>query len=301
MSLIKNLWKKFTEVADKNQGFQDRASKRTSCIAKEMKLQISDRIVIPDPDNDALTQAFNSITNKDEFVILEDATDASGLTYLQVAVFDGNFTNLQYQEGALDRHYNALEKNFTQKEIIETFLLYAKRDNQWKTRYNWEIDDSSGFEKVSLMGPEEARKYLENKYGNLKIEEVVFSKDIGDSMKKLILTKLHSYEEAEATELLEMAQTEAKKAKLREVKTKITQKAQELYPRDNMNEGRQPISDEVKIFVWQRDGGKCVKCGGRENLEYDHIIPVSKGGSNTERNIQLLCEKCNRSKKDNIR
>ena len=53
---------------------------------------------------------------------------------------------------------------------------------------------------------------------------------------------------------------------------------------------------QVKISVWRRDEGKCVKCGSQEKLEYDHIIPVSKGGSNTERNIQLLCEKCNRSK-----
>jgi 5-methylcytosine-specific restriction endonuclease McrA len=59
---------------------------------------------------------------------------------------------------------------------------------------------------------------------------------------------------------------------------------------------RQPIPDDVKMFVWQRDGGRCVKCGSQENLEYDHIIPVSKGGSNTARNIQLLCEKCNRTK-----
>ena len=58
---------------------------------------------------------------------------------------------------------------------------------------------------------------------------------------------------------------------------------------------RQPIPDDVKMFVWQRDGGRCVQCGSQENLEYDHIIPVSKGGSNTARNIQLLCEKCNRS------
>jgi len=34
----------------------------------------------------------------------------------------------------------------------------------------------------------------------------------------------------------------------------------------------------------------------KEKLEYDHISPIAKGGSNTEPNIQLLCEKCNRKK-----
>ena len=64
--------------------------------------------------------------------------------------------------------------------------------------------------------------------------------------------------------------------------------------------GRQPIPDNVKMFVWQRDNGRCVKCGSQEKLEYDHIIPIAKGGSNTTRNIQLLCEKCNRSKGANL-
>jgi 5-methylcytosine-specific restriction endonuclease McrA len=59
---------------------------------------------------------------------------------------------------------------------------------------------------------------------------------------------------------------------------------------------RERIPDSVRLFVWQRDQGKCVKCGGAEKLEFDHIIPIAKGGSNTERNIQLLCEQCNRAK-----
>lgn len=63
---------------------------------------------------------------------------------------------------------------------------------------------------------------------------------------------------------------------------------------------RLPIPDAVKMYVWQRDGGHCVRCGSQENLEYDHIIPVSKGGSNTARNIQLLCSSCNRAKGANI-
>lgn len=60
------------------------------------------------------------------------------------------------------------------------------------------------------------------------------------------------------------------------------------------------ISSEVQDRVWRRDEGKCVKCGSNEKLEFDHIIPFSKGGANTYRNIQLLCEKCNRVKSDNF-
>lgn len=60
------------------------------------------------------------------------------------------------------------------------------------------------------------------------------------------------------------------------------------------------ISQKVKNQVWKRDEGKCVQCGSKERLEFDHIIPFSKGGSNTYRNIQLLCENCNRMKSANI-
>jgi len=63
---------------------------------------------------------------------------------------------------------------------------------------------------------------------------------------------------------------------------------------------RHHIPQSIQDKVWNRDGGKCVKCGSNEKLEFDHIIPISKGGANTYRNIQLLCEKCNREKSDKI-
>ena len=69
---------------------------------------------------------------------------------------------------------------------------------------------------------------------------------------------------------------------------------------EQLVENRVAISSEVRREVWRRDEGKCVKCGSRKNLEYDHIIPVSKGGSNTVRNVELLCEECNRAKSDLI-
>jgi len=60
------------------------------------------------------------------------------------------------------------------------------------------------------------------------------------------------------------------------------------------------IPRDVQREVWRRDQGQCIQCESRLNLEFDHIIPVSKGGSNTVRNIQLLCQRCNREKYNNI-
>ena len=59
---------------------------------------------------------------------------------------------------------------------------------------------------------------------------------------------------------------------------------------------RQAVPQRVRHEVWRRDRGSCVDCGSRARLEFDHIIPVSRGGSNTARNIELRCERCNRRK-----
>ncbi len=63
---------------------------------------------------------------------------------------------------------------------------------------------------------------------------------------------------------------------------------------------RAAIPEDVRHAVWRRDEGRCVQCGSQERLEFDHIIPVSRGGASTERNLQLLCERCNREKSATI-
>jgi hypothetical protein len=57
------------------------------------------------------------------------------------------------------------------------------------------------------------------------------------------------------------------------------------------------IPTSVKIAVWKRDGGRCVKCGSTDNLHFDHVIPYSKGGSSlVAENIQILCARHNLEK-----
>jgi hypothetical protein len=71
-------------------------------------------------------------------------------------------------------------------------------------------------------------------------------------------------------------------------------KAKPLKPR------REAIPRAVQREVWQRDGGKCVECDSKAKLCFDHIVPFSKGGGNSVRNLQLLCEYCNLSKGNRI-
>lgn len=56
------------------------------------------------------------------------------------------------------------------------------------------------------------------------------------------------------------------------------------------------IPQDVKAQVWQRDGGACVECGDGHYLEFDHIIPLSRGGATSATNLQILCRACNRAK-----
>lgn len=61
-------------------------------------------------------------------------------------------------------------------------------------------------------------------------------------------------------------------------------------------------------ILYNRQGGKCALCGRQlqiddctsveDYLTFDHILPVSRGGSNGLMNLQGLCRRCNHEKQD---
>lgn len=78
-----------------------------------------------------------------------------------------------------------------------------------------------------------------------------------------------------------------------------------MFKRDGVLK-RQSIPAWVKKAVFYRDRGRCVICNTdlsgllsfQNRFQFDHIVPLAHGGLNDVSNIQLLCEPCNRKKRD---
>jgi hypothetical protein len=63
------------------------------------------------------------------------------------------------------------------------------------------------------------------------------------------------------------------------------------------------IPFRVKMRVVRRDNYTCQHCNKHlqdNEVEFDHIIPISKGGSSDEYNIRLTCHDCNADKSDRV-
>lgn len=66
-----------------------------------------------------------------------------------------------------------------------------------------------------------------------------------------------------------------------------------------LRRGAGTLSKDIVSKLMRLQRSKCAICNTslvKAKMEVDHIIPISRGGPNIDRNVQLLCQFCNRSK-----
>lgn len=216
------------------------------------------------------------------------------------------------------------------KEIISQLIEESKQETKYEFEMLPELEKKATinkFEKISIRNKqnEERRKLLKdekNRAQKLKEDQEKAEKEkrLNEKAKielKIELEKIELQKEKSRLQRIEEDKIRKEKEYKDKIKRKVleTEKKKQLekeaiqelldsgdidYNYYSGNKIREAIPSEVKITVWERDNGKCVNCDSKESLEYDHIIPVSKGGANSVTNIQLLCLPCNRKKSNKI-
>ena len=106
-----------------------------------MRLSMENGTELKDPSPAEIDQALRTLNRSEDnsFAILEQAD----LTYLQVAQEDDPDQDaprlvLEYQDGSMDRHYQAVADSLSLMTVIEIFQAYAGGDEKWRSRVQWE-------------------------------------------------------------------------------------------------------------------------------------------------------------------
>ena len=179
------------------------------------------------------------------------------------------------------KHRQEIARLYTKGEKMEAYLAKKKAEEERrKAEEEKERERREQEHEMYLKQQEEERRQRqiwwesEGKYEAQRKREEKTKKEIADKLKEK--QRRQELEKIVRQELIEKGELFGDQAK------------------------RPPIPKEVADAVYSRDRGKCVYCGSTENLQFDHIIPFSKGGATSVENLQLLCQKCNLEKSNKI-
>ena len=79
----------------------------------------------------------------------------------------------------------------------------------------------------------------------------------------------------------------------------INRETGEIAYRSKGKEKRKSIPVETRKIIYKQSGGRCAICGKQidfNEMELDHINPISLGGNSNQSNLQCCCVSCNRMK-----
>jgi 5-methylcytosine-specific restriction endonuclease McrA len=162
-------------------------------------------------------------------------------------------------------------KKCSRCKIWKSIEEFSKQSRLKDGRRYWCKSCESTYNKQKKIDePDKWKEYFRNWWLNHKD----WDRNRRDSNPEYVKQRHHNYYENNKDKFYEKVNN--RKAKIKEVGGTITNK-------------------EWKELC-NKYGNRCLRCGRKVKLTIDHIIPLSKGGSNTIDNIQPLCGHCNPSK-----
>lgn len=79
----------------------------------------------------------------------------------------------------------------------------------------------------------------------------------------------------------------------------INQRAFQMDRFIKLRDGKMKWSNSIREYIKEHETPNvCVYCGSKKKLEWEHILPKSRGGPDTVDNSIWICKKCNLSKRN---
>jgi len=151
----------------------------------------------------------------------------------------------------------------TLKDIATSFLSYDKSQNEYYEHITKTMP-SKILQKHGIISKDKQVYSLSDEYSKLSTEEV-------EKLISLCDDKIDTYLDTR----------------------------KDTFNHRRMNS--EAIAGSIRYEILKRSSGRCEACGissDERAIDIDHIVPKSKGGSNDKSNLQALCYKCNRQKRD---
>lgn len=176
--------------------------------------------------------------------------------------------NVDFEEVNGKRYYDVEQYEKAKQEL-------QKRMSNHYYKFEEDKTDRSPLKSIDLKAMRMFRGYTQNGFARLTSMPLAYIKDIessNDNASKHIANMF-------------MDELSIKKRHIIQLREIITGKA------DNIVDDR-TIPKFIKVKVFGRDKGKCVRCGAENKLHYHHIKHFAEGGRHTEDNLMLLCASC---------